>query len=224
MRSLNQFKAHINSLGTVKSNRFEVFFVGGPISWPTSPRDLSFRCESLNIPGSQVLTTDFKLYGGQPIVKIPNGRAVDEVQMTFLTAGDMRDKYWFDEWIDKITDLSNNTVSYYNDVASDITIDIFNERTISIEQTESTGTFVDLSGTGPTNRPFRGPSGSELVQIYSVKLIKAIPTRVEAVQVSWADVDQLFKYTVSFSYETLQFLKSSNITKLDYKHLDKLQK
>lgn len=232
MRSLNEFKAHIQNLGTVKQNRFEVFFYKNSDSWANAPKDLRFRCESLNIPGFQILTTDFKLYGGQPITKIPNGKSFDEVQMTFLTTKDMRDKYWFDEWLDKISDISTNTVSYYNDVASDIDIDIFNE-VYDIVTSEFKPTppaeqeyFGEESELESINRStiFKKDFTGDIIPIYSIKMIKAIPTRVEAVQVSWADVDQLFKYTVNFSCESLQFLNESNRTKLSFEHLDKTQK
>lgn len=219
MRSLNEFKAHIQTLGTVKQNRFEVFFFNRAGSWPNAQKDLRLRCESLNIPGSQILTTDYKLYGGQPITKIPNGRAVDEVQMTFLATGDMRDKYYFDEWVHDVADHENNNIAYYKDVAIDIRIDVFNEK-----QYSATAVSSGLSGQigEATITPAR--FDADILPIYSIKMVKAIPTRVEAIQVSWADVDQLLRYTVNFSYETLEFIKNSNTTNLQFKHLGKVQK
>lgn len=230
MRSLNEFKANIDNLGIVKQNRFEVWFARGQMSWPTSPRDLTFRCESVNLPGTQILTTDYKLYGGQPITKIPNGRGFDEVQMTFLTTGDMRDKYWFDEWIDKITDHTNNTVAYYNDVSSNISIDIFNEvenpanRRITGAQVIVDLTKPNTSPNQPTGVTFSIDSGVYVIPIYTVTLIKAIPNRVETVQLSWESSDQFLKYSVNFSYESLKFESQSNVTQLEFKHLDKVQK
>jgi len=73
MGSLNEFKANLEKFGTVRQSRFEVTIPG--------MIDLVFRCESVNIPGIQILTKDFSLYGGQPIVKIPNGRSNEEIQM-----------------------------------------------------------------------------------------------------------------------------------------------
>lgn len=227
MRSLNEFKAHIQNLGTVKQNRFEVSFLNRPGSWPDAKTDLRLRCESLNIPGSQILTTDYKLYGGQPVTKIPNGRAVDEVQMTFLTTGDMRDKYYFDEWVHDIADHENNNIAYYKDVATDITIDIFNEKQYSatavssvIKYQNTSDNFEEIGEATVTPARF----DADILPIYSIKMVNAIPTRVEAIQVSWADVDQLLRYTVNFSYETLEFIENSNTTNLQFKHLGKVQK
>ncbi len=124
MKSLNDFKSHINAKGIVSQNRFDVTIPNNLI-WAET-QNLIFRCQSLNIPGAQILTSDFKLYGAQPIVKIPNGRTVDEVQMTFLTRGDMADKYFFDSWLDRIVDFSTNTVSYYDDIKLDIFVNVYN--------------------------------------------------------------------------------------------------
>lgn len=219
MRSLNDFKTNLQKLGTVSQNRFEVFFNRAAASWPNAPKDLTFRCESLNIPGSQVLTTDYRLYGGQPFTKVPNGRSVDEVQMTFLAAGDMRDKYYFDEWIEEITDYTNNTVAYYDNVASNVDIIIFNEY-------KFTATAVSSGLVGEVGPATVRPTTltTDLTPIYTIRMVKAIPTRAETMQVSWADNDQLLRYTVNFSCEALQFKKDSNITQLNFRHLDKVQK
>jgi hypothetical protein len=211
MRSLNDFKANLEKFGTVRQSRFDILL-------PNETVNLSFRCESLNIPGIQILTTDFHLYGGEPIVKIPNGRANDEVQMTFLVMSDLRDKYWFEEWLHKISNFENNNVAYYDDVAKDIWISVYNE-TPNPKPTDASFTPEDGSAQRET---FEGPD--TLKQVYTVKLTKAIPTRVEMIQVSWADTDQLMKYTVNFSYESLKIESYANRTGKTFQHLDKVQK
>jgi hypothetical protein len=231
MRSLNDFKANLEKFGTVKQNRFDVFFFPRSSESSLLPIDLTFRCDSLNIPGIQILTTDFHLYGGEPIVKIPNGRTNDEVQMTFLAMADMRDKYWFEEWLHKISDFENNNIAYYDDVASDIDIDVYNERfitktavnsTIAANNPEETGEIENRFGNS-TIKKFNDVS-VDVTEIYTARLVKAIPTRVEMIQVSWADTDQLMKYTVNFSYESLKIVSSSNRSGDTFSHLDKVQK
>jgi hypothetical protein len=214
MRSLNDFKANLDKFGTVKQNRFDVIL-------PNESVNLSFRCESLNIPGIQILTTDFHLYGGEPILKIPNGRANDEVQMSFLAMGDMRDKYWFEEWLHKISNFENNNVAYYDDVAKDIWINVYNESP-NPKPTDAVVTPIDVDG--PAQRIIFEGGIDTLKQIYIAKLRKAIPTRVEMIQVSWADTDQLMKYTVNFSYESLKIESYANRTGKSFQHLDKEQK
>ena len=218
MKSLNDFKTHITKEGIVSQNRYDVFFYRSNSDWKTSPRDLTFRCDSLNIPGIQITTADYKLYGGQPTLKIPNSRVHDDVQITFLTMGKMTDKYFFEEWLGSISDFSSNSISYYNDVASDIDIDVYNE------SPQKTAISSGLVGAVDPAVYKLFADTVEFKPIYTVQLIKAIPTRIESVQVGWADTDTPLKYTVNFAYESLKFLKESNRTSVNFKHLDKIQR
>ena len=189
MGSLNDFKANLEKFGTVRQSRFDVAIPG------IYSKDLVFRCESVNIPGIQILTKDFNLYGGQPSIKIPNGRSNEEIQMTFLAMQDMRDRYFFEEWISDISDFGTNNVAYYDKVAKDISITIYNEKKTT----------------------------AELVPVYIAQLVKTIPTRIEMMQVAWNDYDTLLKYSVSVSYESLVIKSSGNISGRPFQHLDKVQ-
>ena len=189
MGSLNEFKANLEKFGTVRQSRFDVAMPG------IYSKDLVFRCESVNIPGIQILTKDFNLYGGQPSIKIPNGRSNEEIQMTFLAMQDMRDRYFFEEWISDISDFGTNNVAYYDKVAKDISITIYNEKKTT----------------------------AELVPVYIAQLVKSIPTRIEMMQVAWNDYDTLLKYSVSVSYESLVIKSSGNISERPFQHLDKVQ-
>lgn len=209
MRSLNEFKANLEKFGTVRQSRFDVTIPGYPES--------ALRCESVNIPGIQILTKDFSLYGGQPIIKIPNGRSNEEIQMTFLAMKDMRDRYFFEEWVSKISDFQTNSVAYYDNVAESISIKIYNEIEIP---NPSDATFTPIGGDRQSVK-FDGKN-IELVPVYIAELTKAIPTRIEMMQVAWNDYDTLLKYSVSFSYESLVIKSSPNIS--GFTHLDKVQK
>jgi hypothetical protein len=221
MKSLDAFKSHITKDGFVSQNRYDVFFLKAIANDSNFTSDLKFRCDSLNIPGIQVLTTEYKLYGGQPITKIPNSRAYDDVQMTFLAMGNMKDKYFFEEWIHSISDFSSNSVSYYNTVASNIEIDVYNE--VNVERKNPIDANITYGSIGSEIVRFSNFS-VDLKPIYTVQLIKAIPTRIESAQVGWADFDTPLKYSVNFSYESIKFLKESNRTNTNFKHLDKTQR
>ena len=219
MGSLNEFKANLEKFGTVRQSRFEVTIPG------IYSRDLKFRCESVNIPGIQILTKDFNLYGGQPIVKIPNGRSNEEIQMTFLAMQDMRDRYFFEEWIHKISDFETNNVAYYNDVAKTIWITIYNERQLGLANS-AVLSFEEIEvNKTPTGQFLPGINLTPVTDaVYTAQLVKAIPTRIEMMQVSWADVDTLLKYSVSFSYESLKIQSYANRSGETFTHLDKVQK
>jgi ABC-type glucose/galactose transport system permease subunit len=138
--------------------------------------------------------------------------------MTFLAMEDMRDRYFFEEWIDKISDFETNNIAYYDDVAEPIWITIYNE----IGQSPTDAVFKPIGG-NPESVNFSGKN-IKLVEVYEVQLVKAIPTRIEMMQVSWADVDTLLKYSVSFSYESLKIQNYANRSGETFTHLDKVQK
>jgi hypothetical protein len=231
MKSLNRFQANIGVDGVISMNRYDVTFLKSKVlrfdeDAYTFVMDfdltesLKFRCESLNIPGVQIGTTDFKLHGGMPTLKIPNTRIYDEVQMTFLATKYMQDKYFFEEWIDEISDFRTNNVSYYKDCSADIIIHVYNEHQI-IEDVSSALRFEGQEQAAPATSSQNQTVRLDLVPVYSIKLIAAIPTRIETFQVGWGEVDSLLKYTVNFSYEMIEFMKDSNITGKEFKHLDK---
>jgi len=235
MKSLNAFKSSLGIDGVITTNRYDItinrsraLVIGADLATTLNNFDDSFdlvrtlqmRCETLNIPGIQIGTTEFKLHGGMPSLKIPNTRIYDEVQVTFLATKDLKDKYFFEEWLNDISDFTNNTIAYYNDVACDIVIDIYNESDEPMVAIDSDVIFDGGSSSSRTGS-FLPPRKMELVPVYSIKLHKAIPSRIETFQMGWSETDSLLKYTVNFSYETLEFLEKSNRTVKKFQHLDK---
>lgn len=177
MVSLQEFKSNIDKYGTARPSRYDILISGPntPIVTSEISELLSTRCESANIPGIQIVTTNNKLYGGHPDFNIPNGRKHDEVQLTFLETEEYKIKYFFEEWHSKITDMKNGQISYYKDICKDIDIRMYSDKD------NLTNSFV-----------------------YEIKLIDAIPTRTEIISINWSDVDQLFKLTVNISCKDLQ--------------------
>jgi hypothetical protein len=189
MRSLSNFKSSLEKFGLSHQNRFDILIKRGQ----GIAKELSYRCESLNVPGIQILTKNYKLYGGQPEVKLPVGRANDEVVVTFIAMKDFRDKNYFEEWLDQISDFSTNRIAYYNTVKADIEIKHYDEE-------------------GDDN----GPKESR-----RITLVGAIPNRIEMIQQDWTQTDEILKYSVNFSYESLKIeTVGSSIT---FGHMGKSQ-
>lgn len=145
MLNLNEFVSNINSIGVSKSSFYEVSIIRGDIE---TQKVLTARCESAMIPGIQILTTDYKLYGGAPILKIPNSRTNDEIQLTFLETEDFKIRYFFEEWMSQISSFRTTSVAYYNDVCRDIGITCFDsEGNISyvVEAKNAIPTRLDMT-------------------------------------------------------------------------------
>ena len=195
--------------GVLKSSKFDVTICPNQVmGLEFTPSELTFRCIAASIPGMTINTTDFKLYGGMPNLKIPISRTTNDLRLTFLTRSDSKDRYFFESWINLISNFSSNTIAYYYDIRSDIVIKIYDENI-------NTKTFNVNSGIKGTNLGAgtnQGTTTDNTIIAYTVTVLNAIPINIDDIDISWADSDKLIEYTVTFSYEQLQ-LKNNTIMK-----------
>ena len=192
----------INASGVLKSSKFDV--VISKVYAPLGEAALTVRCIAAQSPGITINTTDFKLYGGMPVLKVPSSRTYSDLRLTFLTRSDSADRYFFDNWFNEISNFSSNTVAYYNDVARDITINVYDE----FDPTKIFNVRSGLQGANTGTGTNQGTTKDNIA--YSVKVLNAIPISLDEIDISWADSDKLLEYTVTFSYEQLQ-LKNNTI-------------
>lgn len=179
----------IKSKGVLKTSKFDVIIGEGD-------PDLTLRCISASLPGINLTTSDFKLYGGMPTLKIPTGRNYNDVRLTFLMQADGSDRYYFENWMNRITNFTTNTVDYYDSVAKDIFVTVYDE-------------VVSVPVTTAVSSGFAGQPGPPTISTtastgYQVAILGAIPTNIDEIDLSWADNDRLVEYTVTLSYEQLQ--------------------
>jgi hypothetical protein len=190
--NVNDIVTSINKDGVLKPSKFEVNFLGdarkGLVELGT------IRCIAAMIPGVTINTTDFKLHGGMPVLRVPVSRTYNDLRLTFLTTKDSEDRYQFERWMRSIQNFGTNTMAYYDDICSDILIDVFDE-TRSGSATTNQTTLGGATVSGTVVDPHRS---------YSVNVIRAIPISIDDVDLSWADTDKLMEYSVTFSYEQLQ--------------------
>ena len=98
----------VNTHGVLKPSKFEVIISGNDT--------LTVRCIAAQIPGLTINTTDFKLYGGMPVLKVPTSKTYTDLRLTFLARSDSKDRYFFENWFNRISNFSSNTVAYGVDV------------------------------------------------------------------------------------------------------------
>lgn len=91
-----------------------------PMMFFNDPRDMFLLCESAQLPGKRVTTTesmtDIKAQ------KRPYSYLMDDVTMTFLLTNDYYTRKYFDSWQDSIVSFNNKKISYKKEYASDISI------------------------------------------------------------------------------------------------------
>ena len=108
--------------GYAQPNRFEVI-ITRPQASADENRQVSMRCESINLPGRNLNTrTDSNIYG--PTREVVDGVTyADDITMTFQASSGLEERVFFEEWQTLAFDERTWNVGYYNDYIS--TIDVY---------------------------------------------------------------------------------------------------
>ena len=108
--------------GYAVPNRFEVL-ITRPRGSASENRQVSMRCESVNLPGRNLNSaTDSNIYG--PTREIVIGVTyAEDITMTFQAGSGLEERVFFEEWQALAFDERSWNVSYYNDYIS--TVDVY---------------------------------------------------------------------------------------------------
>jgi hypothetical protein len=83
---------------------------------PSITRYLSLQCESAELPGKNLATTDVKIYG--PSFKVPYQTQYTETTLSFLCTNDFYERKLFDRWIESIMPTDTNNLRFAKDQES----------------------------------------------------------------------------------------------------------
>ena len=108
--NINNFYSNLASKnGPVRSANFEInMALPFLISDADQIRSLTLQCETTDIPGKSLVTSDVKVYG--PLFKVPYQVQYDTINFTFISSNDFSEKKIFDEWMNLI--VSNSTFNF----------------------------------------------------------------------------------------------------------------
>jgi len=115
---LSSFKGDI-----ARPNRFDVT-INAPIPllpYIATSRNLTFRCESAQLPSRTFATTDQK-FGANPIEKHAYQSNYNESEMTFIVSDNMSEKIFFDAWMEYINPTISFDFNYRNDYISTLQV------------------------------------------------------------------------------------------------------
>ena len=120
--SINDFKSSFTG-DLARPSRFDVSLPIPVTLLPfiKSARNLTYRCESANLPGRTFATTEQK-FASAPTEKYPYMTTYNDIDLTFIIDDDMQQKLFFDTWMNYINPTSNFNVRYKSDYVSTITI------------------------------------------------------------------------------------------------------
>lgn len=200
MSSIDQLKSLASSkLGFARSNQFLVElpttfsgtggFLGALTTLLTSGiglgsggGDLNILCAAATLPGKQILTHDRRI--GMEFQKVAYGYAVDDVSLTFYAMNDYGVRKYFDEWRNITLNESGHIAAYKKDYAKDIKIHQLRK---------------PIKNIGGSAGPIKINVGLGGGTVYSVRLIDAFPTTIQAIELN-NEMDGLVQITVQMSY------------------------
>ena len=116
--------------------------------------------------------------------KVAYGYAVDDVTLTFYALNDYGVRKYFDEWKNTILNENGNIAGYKKDYVKDIKIHQLRK---------------PIKNIGTNAGPIKVNIGLGGGSVYSVRLIDAFPTTIQAIELN-NDMDGLVQISVQMSY------------------------
>jgi hypothetical protein len=112
-----------------KVNRFDVQ-IGAPavlLPYLSTIRKLNFRCENAELPSRSLATADMKI-GTNPIEKHAYMSYYGTTNLTFIVGGDMKEKVFFDNWLEYINPSSTFDLNYRNDYVTTVRVNQYDNQ------------------------------------------------------------------------------------------------
>ena len=85
-----------------------------------SPRVISLLCESLNIPGLNIMSIENRIFG--EVTDIPYGINYPPLNLSFLLDHNFSTRKYFEDWSQQVVNRSTRAMGYYDDYVRDIQI------------------------------------------------------------------------------------------------------
>jgi hypothetical protein len=127
MTNLDAFKAAMARRGGIsKANRFDMICTLPPnIASDDKGRDLTLMCESAQLPGKQITSIEYSLYGHN--IKVPTGFIQEDVTLVFNITNDYYAKRIFDLWQNVVVSNTTFNLAYDSEFKVDIMIRQLND-------------------------------------------------------------------------------------------------
>jgi hypothetical protein len=163
---------------------------GGTQKW--NGPDLAYLTASTALPGLQILTTESRLYGQGPMVKMPYDVGVTDITLKFYADATGKSMAYMYDWLRNVVNLSHvqnedrsgafsNQISYKSDYITKIDIMLYQD-------------MLRTPGAGPQD-------GS--LMIYS--LYDAYPISISETSLDWQAGNEIMTFNVTFTYRSFEY-------------------
>lgn len=147
-------------------------------------RDLISLCNSAQIPGETIATTekalDFKSRG--------KGRVYDDINLTFYCTETMKELKFFHDWMTEIVDPKTNRVGFHKKYVA--TIDVHQLGKNAKERFNTEGVIGSIADTNDI----------ENETVSTTRIIEAYPKRIEPIALAYSATGTINTLNVSFAY------------------------
>lgn len=209
--NVNKFISHFDAQdGFSKSSKFDVIInVPSFLMGMGTSEQLSLQCEAAELPGYTLNTIENKIFGAPtPLAGTPS---FGDVSLTFICAGNLWEKKFFDAWLNNIIPKQTYLVNYKMNYVTDIIIrqysefmpidkfELTREEALRTDRTQLGETRPTLA-TVATMTPMDPERFSKPVVTYACTLINAFPVTVNALNLNWG-TDEIHRLTVAFKFD-----------------------
>jgi hypothetical protein len=134
--SINDFKSSFTR-DLARPSRFDVNIAAPLIMIPYlgDAKNLTYRCESAQLPGRTFATAEQKI-GSNPVEKYPYLTTYNDIDLTFIVGDDMKEKVFFDNWLELINPSLTFNYQYKSNYATVITVnqyDVTNQLSYTVD-------------------------------------------------------------------------------------------
>lgn len=111
--------SHLSDHPLLEPNKYEVI-ISGPIK---ISKNILFNCHRCEVPGHNIASFDHSTIGVKR--KIPNEELYDDLSTTFYNSHHIEELIAINKWLKLIGGGKNYRLAYYNDIISDMQINIY---------------------------------------------------------------------------------------------------
>lgn len=190
MFNIEEFKSNALRYGLVRPNNFMAVIPAAPPCLGTSStKFLVYLCQAASLPGSQILTTEYKRKGYAKSVKAPYDTAHGDITLTFFSDGNGSVTAFFEEWLRNIVSYGGEDVNMKGALQGELHYPEWYETNMELY------VYNDAPGKGE-------------VPIIIYKLQRAFPISIGEQAVSWDSGDQIQTIQVTFTFSDYTIQKN----------------